>query len=117
LPTEDLLASTQIRDIAELQSRLNTPLGVLLLAFLAPPLVRLAPRGGIYGSLLIAFGIYFVYGNLQKLSFSWVVSGVIPDWLGYFWLNGSLLIVGVIMLLKAYGWRWIIQNFKESWLR
>lgn len=117
VPTEDLLASAQIRDIAELQSRLNTPLGVLLLAFLAPPLARLAPRGGIYGSLLIAFGIYFVYGNLQKLNFSWVVSGVIPDWLGYFWLNGSLLILGVFMLLKAYGWRWLTQTFRESWLK
>ncbi len=114
VPTETLWASHSIRDVAEVQSRLSTPLGVLLLAFLAVPLAKLSPRGGIYGSLLIAFGIYFTYGNLQRLSFSWVVAGVIPTWMGYFWLNGLLLMLGLLMLLRSYGWIWLAQVLRKA---
>jgi len=114
VPTETLWTSHGIRDVAEIQSRLSTPLGVLLLAFLAVPLAKLSPRGGIYGSLLIAFGIYFAYGNLQRLSFSWVVAAVIPTWLGYVWLNGLLLLLGLLMLLRSYGWRWLAQMLRGT---
>lgn len=117
VPTAVLWASTELRDIAEIQNRLNTPVGALLLAFLALPLAKSSPRGGIYGSLLIAFGIYFAYGNLQRLNFSWVIAGTIPSWLGYFWLNGLLLIIGVLLLMHTYGWRWLLQNIKEGWQR
>ena len=117
VPIKDLWTSSGLRDVAEIQNRLNTPFGVVLLAFLAAPLAKLSSRGGIYGSLLIAFGIYFVYGNLQRLNFSWVINGVIPSWLGYFWLNGLLLLLGVFMLLRSYGWRWLLQLIREAWAR
>ncbi|MGD0959855.1 MAG: LPS export ABC transporter permease LptF [Methylomonas sp.] len=116
LPTETLLASPDLRHIAELQSRLNTPVGVLLLAFLAAPLAKISPRGGIYNSLFIAFGIYFVYGNMQRLTYSWVINGNMPVWLGYVWLNGLLFLIGVYSLIRSLGWRWLFQNFREYWL-
>ena len=107
-----LQQSTLLHDIAELQSRINIPLGVVLLAFLAAPLAKLSPRGGVYGSLLTAFGIYFVYSNLQRLNYSWVVSGLMPPWLGYCGLNGLLMLVGVVMVMRFYGWQWLRQQFK-----
>jgi len=112
--TNELLHSSELRDIAEFQNRLNAPLGVLLLGFLAAPLAKASPRGGIYGSLLIAFGIYFIYGNLQRLNFSWVVAKVIPAWLGYFWLDLLLLVLGVLLLIHTYGWRWVLQQFNRE---
>ena len=115
--TEALWGSQEKRDIAEFQNRLNTPLGVLLLAFLATPLAKLSPRGGIYGSLMIAFGIYFIYGNLQRLNYSWIVGGVIPTWLGYFWLNGLLFLLGIIILLHSYGWAWLLQLIRGIRIR
>lgn len=108
--TKDLWYSAELRDIAELQDRLNGPLGVLLLAFLAVPLSRLSPRGGVYGSVLAAFGIYFVYGNLQRVNHSWVISGNLPPWLGYVWVDGILSVLGLSMVLRFYGWQWILQS-------
>ncbi len=69
-------------DIAELQRRFSVPLGILLLSFIAVPLAQLSPRGGVYGNMLVGFLIYFSYGNLVRVSQSWVISGTIPSWLG-----------------------------------
>ncbi len=107
IPTETLLNSHDLKEIGELQNRLNAPLGVLLLGFLAAPLAKASPRGGIYGSVFIAFGIYFIYGNLQRLNFSWVSNASIPAWLGYVWLDGLLLLLGLILLIQSHGWRWL----------
>lgn len=112
--TEALWQSPELRDVAEIQDRLNTPLGVILLAFLAVPLAKLSPRGGIYGSMLVAFGIYFVYGNLQRVNHSWVVSGTLPSWLGYFWVDALLLLLGLLMLMRLYGWPWLLQSLREK---
>lgn len=114
ISTEALWLSPELRDIAEVQDRFNTPLGVILLAFLGVPLAKLSPRGGIYGSMLVAFGIYFVYGNLQRVNHSWVISGALPAWLGYFWVDTLLLLLGVAMLVRLYGWRWVVLNLKEK---
>ncbi|WFP49631.1 LPS export ABC transporter permease LptF [Methylomonas sp. EFPC3] len=110
IPTRALWVSPELRDIAEVQDRLNTPLGVVLLAILAVPLAKLSPRGGIYGSMLVAFGIYFVYGNLQRVNHSWVISGALPAWVGYFWVDTALLLLGIAMLIRLYGWRWCLQS-------
>jgi len=107
--TESLWGSKEIKDVAELQSRLDGPAGVILLAFLAVPLSRLSPRGGVYGSVLVAFGIYFAYGNLQRVNHSWVVSQTVPAWLGYFWVDLLLALVGLVMLIRFYGWKWLAQ--------
>jgi lipopolysaccharide export system permease protein len=114
ITTENLWLSPELRDIAELQDRVSTPLGVMLLAFLAVPLAKLSPRGGIYGSMLVAFGIYFVYGNLQRVNHSWVISGALPSWLGYFWMDSLLLVLGLFMLMRLYGWKWLSQSLKEK---
>ncbi|WNB75780.1 MULTISPECIES: LPS export ABC transporter permease LptF [Methylomonas] len=110
IPTKALWVSQELRDVAEVQDRLNTPLGVVLLAVLAVPLAKLSPRGGIYGSMLVAFGIYFVYGNLQRVNHSWVISGALPAWVGYFWVDTALLLLGLAMLVRLYGWRWCLQS-------
>lgn len=114
ITTDTLWLSPELRDIAELQDRFNTPFGVLLLAFLAVPLAKLSPRGGIYGSMLVAFGIYFAYGNLQRVNHSWVISGALPAWLGYFWVDVLLLVLGLLMLLRLFGWQWVWQSVKEK---
>lgn len=108
LPTKQIWGSADTREIALLQDRLNAPMGTLLLAFLAVPLAKSAPRGGVYGSMLIAFGIYFAYANLQRVNHSWVISGKVPTWLGYFWVEALLLTVGLIMLARLYSWKWIV---------
>lgn len=109
LGTEQLWGSRELQDVAELQSRLDGPAGVILLAFLAVPLSKLSPRGGVYGSVLVAFGIYFAYGNLQRVNHSWVVGQTVPAWLGYFWVDLLLALVGLVMLIRFYSWKWLAQ--------
>lgn len=110
LPTDKIWHSTELKEIALLQDRLNAPLGVLLLAFLAVPLAKSSPRGGVYGSVLVAFGIYFAYANLQRVNHSWVVSQTVPVWLGYFWVEGLLFLVGASMLIRLYSWQWLLAQ-------
>jgi lipopolysaccharide export system permease protein len=62
ISSKDLWLSNELLDVAEMQKRLSIPLGVIFLSFLAVPLAKLSPRGGVYGSLVVAFAIYFVYG-------------------------------------------------------
>lgn len=107
ISTEELWKSDKPYDIAEIQKRLSIPLGVLFLSFLAVPLAKLSPRGGVYGSLLVAFGIYFVYGNLIRVNHSWVVKEALPADVGYFWIYLLLLMLGGGLLIRLYGWRWI----------
>lgn len=112
--TDKLWYSKTRMDVAEMQDRLNGPLGIILLGFLAVPLAKLSPRGGVYGSMLVAFGIYFACSNLQRVNHSWVVSGKIPGWLGYFWIDLLLLILGMIMLIRLYGLKWLLTNLKKG---
>ncbi len=110
IPSIDLWYSEHVKDVAELQSRLAIPFAVILLSFVAVPLAKLSPRSGLYSSLLVAFGIYFIYGNLKRISHSWVINGTIPVWAGYFWLNVLLLLLGVVLLLRLFSWKWLKEK-------
>ena len=107
-----LWSSDKLLDIAEMQSRLSIPLAVIFLSFLAVPLAKISPRGGVYGSLIVAFAIYFVYGNLKRVSHSWVVNEVIPVSVGYFGVYFLLMLLAVALLLRLYGMKWAVMQFK-----
>lgn len=109
-----LASSGQIRDIAELQRRFSIPMGILLLTFIAVPLAQMSPRGGVYGNMLVGFLIYFSYGNLIRVSQSWVMNQTIPAWLGVFGVNTLLLLIGGILLARLYGWQWLVIKIREK---
>jgi len=108
-----LWASREAPDIAELQRRLSIPSGILLLSFVAVPLAQISPRGGVYGNMLVGFLIYFSYGNLIRVSQSWVIKETIPSWLGGFGVNFLLLLIGGFLLARLYGWQWLIIKVKR----
>jgi lipopolysaccharide export system permease protein len=83
---------------------------VLLLSFIAVPLAQIAPRGGVYGNMLVGFLIYFSYGNLLRVSQSWVTNGTIPAWLGALGVNVLLLLIGGFLVARLYGWQWLIMK-------
>ncbi len=112
--SDQLWRSNELKDIAELQSRLSTPLAVLFLSLLAVPLAKISPRGGVYGSLVVAFAIYFIYGNLKRVSHSWVVNQVIPASLGYFWVYVLLLILTAALLVRLYGTKWMVSQIRGA---
>ena len=111
----DLLWGSDVKTYtAELQRRFSIPLGALLLSFIAVPLAQIAPRGGVYGNMLVGFLIYFSYGNLIRVSQSWVMNGTIPAWLGGSGVNVLLLLVGSFLLARLYGWQWLVMELRRK---
>jgi lipopolysaccharide export system permease protein len=102
-----LWKSTATKDLAELQSRLALPLTILVFAFVSVPLAKISPRGGIYGSMLLGFLIFFSHGNFSGVTQSWLIKGSISVWPGVFWVNLVLLATGLFMLANWYGFKWI----------
>lgn len=111
--SDALMASGQIADIAELQRRLSIPMGIILLSFIAVPLAQMSPRGGVYGNMLVGFMIYFSYGNLIRVSYSWVMNQTIPAWLGIVGVNTLLLLIGAVLLARLFGWQWLLMKLRE----
>jgi len=111
VPSAILWSSNKLLDIAEMQNRLAAPLSVIFLSLLAVPLAKTSPRGGVYGSLIVAFAIYFIFGNLQRVSHSWVVKEVIPASFGFFGVYLLLLLLTGMLLIRLYGKKWIVMQF------
>jgi lipopolysaccharide export system permease protein len=102
-----------IADIAELQRRFSIPMGILLLSFIAVPLAQMSPRSGVYGNMLVGFLIYFSYGNLIRVSQSWVMTQTVSASLGVIGVNTLLLVIGAILLARLYGWQWLAMKVRE----
>ena len=114
MPINELLnALDNVWLVSELQERLSNPISLVLLGILALPLSRISPRGGVYGNMLLAFGIYFIYSNLQKINHSWVESGKIPITLGFFWINLLLLVLIALLLTRTYGINWLKTQWRD----
>jgi lipopolysaccharide export system permease protein len=101
---EELIASDNPRDIAEFQFRLSVPLALIAFAVLAVPLARSPPRAGIYGRLIFALLLYFTFMNLQRVAEEWLEDGVLPTWLGMWWLPLLMLCVAGLILLVDSNW-------------
>lgn len=114
LTTRQLWQSGRLKEVAELQRRLSMPLAVLLLTFLAVPLAQISPRSGLYGNMLTGFLIYFCYGNFSGVSQNGVATGKIPFWLGLTAVSAALLLIGLALLARLYGGRWLMIKLKEK---
>lgn len=95
---------------AELQWRFALPISVLLLAMVAVPLSRVQPRRGRYAQLIPAMLIYIVYADFMFVAQAWMQKGKIPPWLGMWWVHGFLLLVGLILLGRYFGWRQMLRK-------
>ena len=114
LAVDTLWGSGVTRNTAELQRRFSIPLGALLLSFIAVPLAQISPRGGVYGNMLMGFLIYFSYGNLLRVSQSWVTNETIPAWLGGSGVYLLLLLIGGFLVARLYGWQWLIMKVRRK---
>lgn len=99
LPNSALLASENIRDKTEFQVRLSQVLALLVVALLALPLSRSAPRQGPFGRLVLAFFIYTFYLSVQGASEKWMAVGITPAWLGMWWVHLSMAMVALLLFV------------------
>ncbi len=95
--TEHLATSTAPADIAELQWRFSTGISTVLMALLAIPLSRVAPRRGKYGKVVAAIILFFVFYNLSLIAKTWVEKQVVGAVPGIWWV--TLLNAGLVLLL------------------
>ncbi len=99
-PTLKLLGSQRPADIAQLQSRISTPLMALVLTFIAVPLSRLRPRQGRYARLGLAILVYFVYANLLSAAKAWLEKGTLTPQLGVWWIHLLAIGLGLFLLIR-----------------
>jgi lipopolysaccharide export system permease protein len=97
--TFDLQPSGDLKDTAEFQWRMSTPISALLLALLAIPLSRSRPRQGRYARMLAALVIYAIYFNLLDVGRTWVETGVSR---AIWWVPGLLAFLVLMLYLP---WR------------
>lgn len=108
-PSAQLLMSRTPRELAEFQRRLAVPMGTLVLAILAIPLAKLAPRSGVYGNVAVAFLIYVIYENLQKVSQGMLMTGKWPVWASYSAVYVLMLVVALVNVVRSYGLKWLFE--------
>ena len=99
-----LLKSHNAIDTAEFQWRLSLPLSVLILALIAVPLARVRPRYGRFAKFLPAIAIYIIYYNLFTVSKRWVAAGVLPGFIGVWWVHGLFFLLGLGLIAQDSGW-------------
>jgi lipopolysaccharide export system permease protein len=102
--TVNLGKSTQPKDIAEYQWRITTPLATVLLALLAVPLGRSAPREPRFRSFFIALGVYIAVFSMTSVMRTWIEQsklGVMPG----LWGAYALIAVVLVLLVNPPRWR------------
>ncbi len=104
--TGELLASSEPQDVAELQWRVSGPLSLLMLALVALPMSRTTPGQGRFLKIFLAIPLYFVYANLQSVANAWLERGMIPGWLGMWWVHGAMFLVALALLFGQRRSRW-----------
>ncbi len=102
--TRDLLRSVRLADRAELHWRVSLPLSLFVLALVAVPLSRTAPREGRYARLGIALFVYLIYTMWLSIGRVWVERGVVSDGAGMWWVHAVVALVGLLMLARESGW-------------
>ncbi len=101
---EDLLRSSDLHDVAELQWRFSVPLSTVLLGLLAVPLSRSRPREGRYGRLALGLLVFIIYFNLLSAAKSWIEQGAVAPELGLWWVHGGMLLLALGLLGIQNGW-------------
>ena len=110
-PTPSLLGSDNLRDKAELQYRLSSPLAILTLTLLAVPLTARSPRQRNTWRLFVAFLTYISFFNLQRVATNWFETGATPEWLGSLWYQALVLgLVMAVVLPNGNWWRRLRPN-------
>ncbi len=89
----------------ELQWRFSIAIATVLLALLAVPLSQVKPRRGRFVMILPAVLVYIIYINLLFIARRWVEQGVVPVYVGMWWVHLLMLLLIVIVAILRSGVR------------
>lgn len=99
-----LIASSDPDATADWQIRMSVPLAVLILALIALPLGQVPPRAGRYGRIVIGTILCFIYINGINLAATGIKTGVVPPWIGVWWVHVIALGLALVLLARQQGW-------------
>ena len=94
----ELLEKGNTESIAELQWRLSPAITVIVLGLLAIPLAHSEPREGRGVRVVLGILVYILYGNLLYLCRTWVIEGVLPAFIGMWWVHLVFLIISFVWI-------------------
>jgi lipopolysaccharide export system permease protein len=97
-PSRELLSSSELEDMAEIQFRVSPAIAVLILGLLAVPLAHTAPREGRGGRIILGMLAYVVYANVLYLDRYWIAKGIVPPSLGIWWVHLLVLTIALVWL-------------------
>lgn len=98
-----LLKNNDNESKAEIHWRLALIFSAPVMALLALPLSHTTPRQGRYGKLAIGILLYAVYANLIITGQSKIEDGVIPNWLGLWWVHTIFIALALWLVKRQYG--------------
>lgn len=101
---ETLLNSDNLSHKAELQWRISQILMMIILALLAVPLSKSAPRQGRYAKMAVAIFLYIVYSNLLVVAMNWLRKGTIEPYIGMWWVHVIFFMLFLILFFHQMGW-------------
>lgn len=110
LPLAELAAMPGPEASAQWHWRLAAPVSAIFLVALAVPLSRTQPRQGRYGKLAVAILVYVVYTNLMGAGRAWLEDGVLPGFVGLWWVHLIVGVFAVYLLVRLYGRRRVSQS-------
>ncbi len=108
-------AGANSKDLAELQWRLLRPLSALLLALLAVPLSRTAPRQGRFARTILAIVLFALYYNLASIAKTWVKEGQVGAVPGLWWVDAALALVVLAWYAPLLLAAWRTRRLRRRW--
>ncbi|MCL1123796.1 LPS export ABC transporter permease LptF [Shewanella surugensis] len=115
LPLAKLMDIDTPEATAEFHWRLAIPLAIPLMTLIAVPMSRVNNRQGKFAKMLPAILLYLGYFGLMVAGRKALEDGVIPAFLGMWWIHASALLIGLILLSKERPWgSKLLAQFKRK---
>jgi len=100
LPIGQLMAIDTPEATAEFHWRLAIPIAIPLMTLIAVPMARVNNRQGKFAKMFPAILLYLGYFGLMVAGRKSLEDGVIPQFLGMWWIHASALFIGLLLLGK-----------------
>ncbi len=107
MPTAGLLKTRGPEAAAEFHWRIAIPIAIFMMTLIAVPMARVNVRQGKFAKMFPAILLYLGYFGMLVAGRKALSDGVIPSFLGMWWIHLSALIMGLLLLGKErpYGAR------------
>jgi len=100
LPLNELRELTGPEATAEFHWRLAIPLAIPLMTLIAVPMARVNVRQGKFAKMFPAVLLYLGYFGLMIAGRKALADGVIPEYMGMWWIHFSAFFIGIILLSR-----------------